>query len=113
MPGTEKKRSGCQGSAVNVLFSQVLAGCEIYDRDAIAVDYSLGTTGKLADTATLDVVQEIGATRSTRLHSGGSTGSWHPSWPCSRARYAGSSRSGGRSRTEDRAVSWYGPAIRR
>jgi hypothetical protein len=34
-------------------------GRETYDRDAIVVDYFLGTTRKFADAATLDAVQEI------------------------------------------------------
>jgi hypothetical protein len=34
-------------------------GCEIYDRDAIVVDYFLGTASKFADAATLDAVQEV------------------------------------------------------
>lgn len=34
-------------------------GPETYDRDAIIVDYFLGTGGKFADALTLDAVQEI------------------------------------------------------
>jgi hypothetical protein len=35
------------------------AGPQAYDRDAIVVDYFLGTASKFADAATLDAVQEI------------------------------------------------------
>jgi hypothetical protein len=34
-------------------------GNETYDRDAIVVDYFLGTLAKFADAATLDAVQEL------------------------------------------------------
>ena len=34
-------------------------GRETYDRDAIILDYFLGTAGKFADAATLDAVQKI------------------------------------------------------
>ena len=34
-------------------------GRETYDRDAVSLDYFLGTTGKFAGAVTLDAVQEV------------------------------------------------------